>query len=79
MHFFFWQHLKDSKDQSFEDLVVEMENMLSHENAYMPSNLCFLSYRGHSQLMEELLKTGVNPNVVDSKGRTPLVMSTYSH
>ncbi|KAH9307563.1 hypothetical protein KI387_035474 [Taxus chinensis] len=68
----FLQHLKDSKDPSFEDLVFEMENMLSHENLDMPSNLCFLSSRGQSQLMEDLLNMGMDPNVGDSKGRTPL-------
>ncbi|XP_057845259.2 potassium channel KAT3 isoform X2 [Cryptomeria japonica] len=68
----FLQHLKDSRDPSFEGLIIEMENMFSHENVDMPSNLCFLSSRGHSQLMEELLNMGMDPNVGDSKGRTPL-------
>lgn len=68
----FFQHVAGSKHARFKDLMLKENYMVSHRNPDLPSNMCSASPTGSSQLMEESLSWGRNPDLVDSKGFTPL-------
>lgn len=68
----FLQHVAGSKHPRFKDLMLKDEYMVSHQNPDMPPNICSVSPTGSSQLMEELLSGGRDPDLVESKGFTPL-------
>ena len=76
MLFFSWQHVAGSKHARFKDLMAKENYMVSHWNPDLPPNICSASPTGSSQLMEESLSWGRNPDLVDSKGFTPLVNFT---
>lgn len=68
----FSQHVAGSKHPRFKDLVLKDEYMVSHQNLDMPPNICFVSPTESSQIMEELPNRGSDPDLVESKGFTPL-------
>lgn len=68
----FSQHVAGSKHARFKDLVLKDEYMVSHQNLDMPPNICSVSPTESSQLMEELPNRGSDPDLVESKGFTPL-------
>lgn len=65
------QHHKELKDVSIEDILMWCQGNGGEPN--MRSNLHTLANTGHAALLDELLKAGMDPDIVDSKGRTPLV------
>lgn len=65
------QHHKELKDVSIEDILMWCQGNGGEPN--MTSNLHTLANTGHAALLDELLKAGIDPDIVDSRGRTPLV------
>ncbi|KAJ4799479.1 potassium channel protein [Rhynchospora pubera] len=59
----------DFKDVSMEDLVGENEVC---DEVNIPCNLLTVTATGNSAFLEDLLKVGMDPDISDSKGRTPL-------
>lgn len=64
------QHQIEYKNISFEDLIGENGE---YDEATIPCNLLTVTATGNSYFLEELLKAGMDPDVGDSRGRTPLV------
>lgn len=64
------QHQIEDKDISIEDLLEENGGC---DEANIPCNLLTVVATGSSCLLEELLKAGMDPDIGDSRGRTPLV------
>lgn len=73
--FFVWllQHLKEHTNPIMEGILTDIENMLAQGRMDLPLGLCFAASRGDDLLMHQLLKRGLDPNELDSNGRTPLV------
>ncbi|KAK7852017.1 potassium channel akt1 [Quercus suber] len=67
------QHLKDLNDPIMSQVLVETENMLARGRMDLPLSLCFAALRGDDMLLQQLLKQGLDPNELDSNGRTVLV------
>ena len=67
------QHLKDLNDPIMSQVLVETENMLARGRMDLPLSLCFAARRGDDLLLQQLLKRGLDPNELDSNGRTVLV------
>ena len=67
------QHLKDLNDPIMSQVLVETENMLARGRMDLPLSLCFAALRGDDLLLQQLLKRGLDPNELDSNGRTVLV------
>ena len=67
------QHLKDLNDPRMSLVLVETENMLARGRMDLPLSLCFAALRGDDLLLQQLLKRGLDPNELDSSGRTVLV------
>nr|AAD16278.1 pulvinus inward-rectifying channel for potassium SPICK1 [Samanea saman] len=65
----FLQHFKQLKDLSIRDLMVESGE---EEDPNMAVNLLTVASTGNAAFLEELLKAGLDPDVGDSKGKTPL-------
>jgi ankyrin repeat protein len=55
------------------DLTVE--NGEEEDDPNMASNLLATASTGNAAFLEELLKAKLDPDIADSKGRTPLVCS----
>ncbi|KAF7803622.1 potassium channel AKT2/3 isoform X1 [Senna tora] len=73
----FLQHFKQLKDLSIKDLMVESGEQ---EDPNMAVNLLTVASTGNAAFLEELLKAGLDPDVGDSKGRTPLhIAATNGH
>lgn len=66
------QHLKELKDQTMSEVLVEVENMLARGRMELPLSLCFAVLRGDDSLLHQLLKRGLDPNESDNNGRTAL-------
>nr|POE92697.1 potassium channel akt1 [Quercus suber] len=66
------QHLKDLNDPIMSQVLVETENMLARGRMDLPLSLCFAALRGDDMLLQQLLKHGLDPNELDSNGRTVL-------
>ncbi|XP_050283173.1 potassium channel AKT1-like [Quercus robur] len=66
------QHLKDLNDPIMSQVLVETENMLARGRMDLPLSLCFAALRGDDLLLQQLLKRGLDPNELDSNGRTVL-------
>ncbi|KAG0481094.1 hypothetical protein HPP92_011656 [Vanilla planifolia] len=65
----FLKHEVKHKNLSFEDLLGEnWEN----DEATIPCNLLTVTAAGNSCFLEQLLKAGMDPDVGDIRGRTPL-------
>lgn len=67
-----YQFLKDSKIVSLLRLSTEIESMMTEVGMGMTLSLCFVASRGNSELLDQLLKRGRDPNTMDYCGRTPL-------
>ena len=67
------QDLKDLNDPIMSQVLVETENMLARGRMDLPLSLCFAALRGDDLLLQQLLKRGLDPNELDSNGRTVLV------
>ncbi|KAI4298984.1 hypothetical protein L6164_032486 [Bauhinia variegata] len=65
----FLQHYKQLKDLNIRDLMVESGE---EEDPNMAVNLLTVASTGNAAFLEELLKAGLDPDVGDSKERTPL-------
>lgn len=48
------------------------------DEANIPCNLLTVAATGNSVFLEDLLKVGMDPDISDSKGRTPLVHDPVS-
>ncbi|KAM0946329.1 putative cyclic nucleotide-binding domain, potassium channel, voltage-dependent, EAG/ELK/ERG [Dioscorea sansibarensis] len=68
----FLKHQIEFKDISIEDLVGENGKC---DEANIPCDLLTVAATGNCCFLEELLKAGMDPDVGDSKGRTPLHIS----
>ncbi|KAI5593417.1 hypothetical protein BDE02_03G014000 [Populus trichocarpa] len=66
----FLQHYKGFKDLKIGDLTVE--NGEEEDDPNMASNLLATASTGNAAFLEELLKAKLDPDIGDSKGRTPL-------
>ncbi|TMW83927.1 hypothetical protein EJD97_000453 [Solanum chilense] len=66
----FLQHHKKLKDLRLTDLFVDVGDKDSDPN--MSINLLTVSSTGNAAFLDELLKARLDPNICDSKGRTPL-------
>lgn len=65
------QHHKNLKDLRIGDLLVENEKEDGDPN--MAFNLLTVASTGNAAFLDELLKARLDPDIGDSKGRTPLV------
>ncbi|KAJ4967285.1 hypothetical protein NE237_019134 [Protea cynaroides] len=66
----FLQHYRELKDLTIHDLLVE--NGDDNANPNMAANLLAVASSGNAAFLDELLKAKLDPDVGDSKGRTPL-------
>ncbi|CAN6456117.1 unnamed protein product [Victoria cruziana] len=69
----FLQHMKEATNTIFEVQSTEVGRNFTLK---IPFELVSVANTGNSILLEELLKAGMDPNVTDSKGRTPLHVAT---
>lgn len=63
------QHFKQLKDLSIRDLMVDN---VEEEDPNMAVNLLSVASTGNAAFLEELLRAGLDPDIGDSKGKTPL-------
>ncbi|GMP94648.1 hypothetical protein CsSME_00044030 [Camellia sinensis var. sinensis] len=66
------QHLKERRDPLMEEILTATEHTLAQGRMDLPLSLCFAAMRGDDLLLHQLLKRGMDPNELDSNGRTPL-------
>lgn len=66
MYGYLFQHYKELNFLKFEDLFVNGRENEHHD-------LLTLAATGNYAFLQELLKAGMDPNIGDSEGRTPLV------
>lgn len=71
------QHLKERNDPVMDAILVDIERMLGQGESDVPLNLCFATVRGDDALLLKLLNQGMDPNELDSTGRTPLVCTFH--
>lgn len=64
------QHHKKLNDLKIGELLVEVEE---DSDPNMADNLLTVASTGNAVLLDELLKAKLDPDIADSKGRTPLV------
>lgn len=67
------QHLKERRDPLTEAILADTEHMLAQGRMDVPLSLCFAATRGDDLLLHQLLRRGMDPNELDSNGRTALV------
>lgn len=73
----FLQHFKQLKDLSIRDLMVEN---VEEEDPNMDVNLLTVASTGNAAFLEELLRAGLDPDIGDSKGKTPLhIAASHGH
>ncbi|ESW20514.1 hypothetical protein PHAVU_006G215700 [Phaseolus vulgaris] len=65
----FLQHFKQIKNLSIKDLMVEN---VDEEDPNMAVNLLTVANTGNAAFLEELLRAGLDPDIGDSEGKTPL-------
>lgn len=65
----FLKHQIDYKNISVDDILAENEHSTE---AKIPCNLLTVTATGNSYFLEKLLRTGMDPDIGDSNGRTPL-------
>lgn len=70
------QRLKESRDPVMEAILHETEHMLARGRMSLPLSLCFAVVRGDDLLLQQLLRSGSDPNEQDNNGRTALVCNT---
>lgn len=67
------QHHKNHKDLYLGDLFLDGAEEDADSN--LSINLLTVASTGNAAFLDELLKAGLDPDIGDSKGRTPLVCS----
>lgn len=67
------QHHKDMKDVRIRDLLVKSTSVEEGE-PNMAFNLLTVASTGNAAFLDELLKARLDPDIGDSRGRTPLVI-----
>lgn len=70
------QHHKNLKDLRLGDLFFEGGE--EDGNQDLSINLLTVASTGNAAFLDELLRAGLDPNIGDSKGRTPLVCFHWS-
>ncbi|XP_058771830.1 potassium channel AKT2/3-like isoform X1 [Vicia villosa] len=65
----FLQHYKELKNLSVKDVMLEN---VEEEDPNMSVNLLTVASTGNAAFLEELLGAGLDPDIGDSKGKTPL-------
>ncbi|KAL4194931.1 hypothetical protein AMTRI_Chr05g70920 [Amborella trichopoda] len=66
------QHMRDMKDPSTEDVMIETESMLARGRTDLPFGVCSVASAGDDKLLEQLLQQGLDANETDHCGRTAL-------
>ncbi|GFS44967.1 shaker pollen inward K+ channel [Actinidia rufa] len=66
------QYLKERSDPLMETILTDTEHMLAQGRMDLPLSLCFAAIRGDDLLLHQLLRRGMDPNELDSNGRTAL-------
>lgn len=66
------QHLKEWRDPLMEAVLTDTEHILAQGRMDLPLSLCFAAMRGDDLLLHKLLRQGMDPNELDSNGRTAL-------
>ncbi|PSS17781.1 Potassium channel like [Actinidia chinensis var. chinensis] len=66
------QYLKERSDPLMETILTDTEHMLAQGRMDLPLSLCFAAIRGDNLLLHQLLRRGMDPNELDSNGRTAL-------
>lgn len=67
-----FQHHKRLKELNIGDLIVDSGNQ-EDDDPNMSINLLTVAGTGNAAFLDELLKARLDPDIGDSKGRTPLV------
>lgn len=67
------QHLKEHEDPMMQEILYDTEHMLAHGRMDVPLTLCFAAARQDDLLLHRLLKRGLEPNELDTNGRSALV------
>lgn len=67
------QHHNLLKNLSIGDLAVKSGEEGNYNDPKMDVNLLTVASTGNAALLDKLLKAKLDPDVEDSKGRTPLV------
>ena len=70
------QHHKKLQDLKIGELSVE--NAEEEGDLNMEADLLDVARSGNAALLDELLKAKLDPDIGDSKGRTPLVCTLFS-
>ncbi|XP_061337183.1 potassium channel AKT2/3 isoform X2 [Gastrolobium bilobum] len=65
----FIQHVKQLNDLNIRDLMVEN---VEEDDPNMAVNLLTVASTGNAAFLEELLRAGLDPDIGDAKGKTPL-------
>ncbi|CAM8961567.1 unnamed protein product [Rhodiola kirilowii] len=76
------QHLKERNDPMMQEILTYTENMLARGRMDVPLSLCFAVARGDDLLLHQLLRRGVDPNELDTTGRTAMHIAAaagYEH
>lgn len=68
----FLQHHKKLKDLDLDDLLLESGEEDGDGDPNMSMNLLTIAGTGNAAFLDELLKARLDPDISDSKGRTPL-------
>ncbi|CAA3033771.1 potassium channel AKT1-like [Olea europaea subsp. europaea] len=71
------QHLKEHKDSVMQTILADTEHMLAQGRMDVPLSLCFAAERGDDLLMHNLLRQNLDPNELDSNGRTALITGQH--
>lgn len=71
--YLFVQYLKEHGDPVMREILYDTEHMLAHGRMDLPLTLCFAAARQDELLLHRLLKRGLEPNDLDSNGRSALV------
>ncbi|PIN13562.1 K+-channel ERG [Handroanthus impetiginosus] len=66
------EHLKEQKDPVMQEIYECTQHVLAHGRMDVPLSLCFAASRGDYALLQHLLKRGLDPNELDSNGRSAL-------
>lgn len=68
------QHHKKLKDLNLGDLLLDGGEESVDGDPNMSMNLLTVAGTGNAAFLDELLKARLDPDISDSKGRTPLVI-----